>query len=104
MVTIVARYLAKAGAGDAVEAALAMHVVATRGEPGCLQFDACRGTDNPEEFVLYEKYIDDGAFEAHRRSPHFAAYVLGRIVPMLERREWQRYEDVGPETHRGTPT
>ena len=95
MVTIVARYRARPGEGDAVAAALTAHVAATRAEPGCLQFDACRSVDDPDEFVLYETYRDEAAFESHRASPHFQRYIAGDVVPRLAERTWKRYTAVG---------
>lgn len=94
MVTVIARYRAKAGAADRVAEVLARHVAATRSEPGCMQFDAYRSTENPDEFVLYEKYVDEAAFESHRQSPHFQEFIAGQVVPMLAERTWQRYDEV----------
>jgi quinol monooxygenase YgiN len=94
MVTIVARYRTRPGAGDTVAAILAKHVAATRAEPGCTQFDACRSRENPDEFVLYEKYVNEEAFGSHRKSPHFASYIEGQVVPLLDERTWERYEEV----------
>ncbi len=70
------------------------HVNATRAEPGCLHFDACRSLDHPDEFTLFEKYVDEGAFEAHRRSEHFARYIERGVLPLLDERRWQRYVEV----------
>jgi quinol monooxygenase YgiN len=94
VVTIVARYRAKPGAGDGVAEALARHVAATRAEPGCVQFDACRSKDDPDEFVLYEKYVDDAAFESHRESPHFMEFIVGTVVPVLAERSWKVYREL----------
>ena len=47
---------------------------ATQDEPGCRRFDVCLDPDRPESVLLYEVYDDEAAFEAHRASPHFAAY------------------------------
>jgi quinol monooxygenase YgiN len=96
LLTIIARYRAKPGSGDAVAEVLARHIVATRAEQGCVAFDVARSIENPDEFVLYEKYLDDAAFEVHRESPHFKANILGAVVPMLEERTWQRYEELAP--------
>ena len=96
VVTIVARYRAQPGTGDTVAAILAKHVAATRTEPGCVQFDACRSTDHPDEFVLYEKYVDDQAFESHRGTPHFRTYIEGQVIALLAERTWQRYDEVQP--------
>ena len=43
-------------------------------EPGCLRFDVSQKEDDPAAWLFYEVYKDSAAFEAHRASPHFAAY------------------------------
>ena len=43
-------------------------------EPGCLRFDVSQNEDDPAQWLFYEMYKDGAAFEAHRASPHFAAY------------------------------
>ena len=43
-------------------------------EPGCVQFDISQKEDDPAQWLFYEVYKDSAAFEAHRASPHFAAY------------------------------
>jgi quinol monooxygenase YgiN len=98
MLTIVARYKAQPGKGGTVAEVLSKHVAATRAEPGCLHFDAFRSTEEGDEFVLFERYDDEAALEAHRSSPHFVEYVQGRIVPLLAERTWHRYDEVSPET------
>jgi len=94
MFTVVARYRARPGEGGAVAATLARHSAATRAEPGCAQFVAYRAREDGDEFVLYEQYEDEAAFEAHRASPHFRSYVLETIVPLLVERTWQVLEEV----------
>jgi autoinducer 2-degrading protein len=43
-------------------------------EPGCVRFDVSQSEDDPGRWLFYEVYKDAAAFEAHRASPHFAAY------------------------------
>jgi (4S)-4-hydroxy-5-phosphonooxypentane-2,3-dione isomerase len=43
-------------------------------EPGCVRFDVSQSEDDPTQWLFYEVYKDAAAFEAHRASPHFAAY------------------------------
>jgi quinol monooxygenase YgiN len=43
-------------------------------EQGCLRFDVSQKEDEPTAWLFYEVYKDSVAFEAHRASPHFAAY------------------------------
>lgn len=43
-------------------------------EPGCVRFDVNQQEDDPSRWMFYEVYDDAAAFDAHRASPHFAAY------------------------------
>jgi (4S)-4-hydroxy-5-phosphonooxypentane-2,3-dione isomerase len=97
MLTVIARYQVQTGTGDLVATTLAKHVAATRTEPGCLQFVAYRSRKDPEQFVLYEQYINDEALEAHRQTPHFRSYVEGTIVPLLSDRQADRYDELEPD-------
>jgi (4S)-4-hydroxy-5-phosphonooxypentane-2,3-dione isomerase len=56
-------------------------------ESGCLQFDVCVDTADPDRVLLYEVYEDQTAFEAHGQTPHFAAWkaVADECVERIER-------------------
>lgn len=97
MLTVIARYRTRPGQGDAVAAILSRHIAATRAEPGCLRFDAARSRDDPDEIVLVERYIDEAAFEAHRKSAHFAEYIQKQVLPLLAERTWHRYDEINPQ-------
>ena len=43
-------------------------------EPGCVRFDVSQLEEDPAQWLFYEVYKDAAAFDAHRGSPHFAAY------------------------------
>jgi quinol monooxygenase YgiN len=43
-------------------------------EPGCVRFDVNQREGDPAEWLFYEVYKDAASFDAHRASPHFAAY------------------------------
>ncbi len=47
---------------------------AVRDEPGCRDFRVFRSEDDPDTFVLVEEYDDAAALEAHRATPHYAAF------------------------------
>jgi quinol monooxygenase YgiN len=94
MLTVIALYRARPGMGDQVAAILAKHVAATRAESGCVEFIACRGLDDRDRFALFEQYEDEAAFQVHRESDHFRRYIDGGVVPLLDERVWQRYEEV----------
>ena len=82
-VALIVHYQAKPGMGDEVAALLARHTAATRAEPGNLDFVALRLTEDPDAFVLYERYENQAAFEAHTASPHYEGIAVARIRPLL---------------------
>lgn len=94
LVTVIAEYQAHAGRGDEVATILARHVAATRAEPGCVNFTAYRDPEDPDHFALHEEYTDENAFQAHRKTAHFVAFVEEQIVPLLLDRSWRRYHEV----------
>ena len=92
MIVLVAKYHVKAGHGDTVEAALKkMAPLVKAGEPGCTLYQACRSTENPDLFLLYEHYQDEAALLGHRETPHFKEFIEGVIVPLLDKRERELY-------------
>jgi quinol monooxygenase YgiN len=95
-VALIVHYQAQPGQGDQVAALLAQHTAATRAEPGCLDFVALRGTDDPDSFVLYERYESADAFRAHQASPHFEGIAVARIRPLLADRRLEHRQVVEP--------
>jgi quinol monooxygenase YgiN len=95
-VAIVVHYQASAGCGDMVAALLARHTAATRAEPGCLDFVALRSSEDPDAFVLYERYASQQAFEAHQASPHFEDIAVAQIRPLLTDRTAEFCQVVQP--------
>jgi (4S)-4-hydroxy-5-phosphonooxypentane-2,3-dione isomerase len=96
VIVLVARYRAKPGRGDAVAEALREVITASRAEPGNRLYTVQRSVEDPDEFVLYEGYDDEAAVDAHRASPHFQEVVAGRVIPMLESRQFGLYTPVEP--------
>ena len=45
-----------------------------RDEPGCRRFDVLEPSDSADRIFLYEIYDDRQAFDAHKRTSHFAAF------------------------------
>ena len=96
-VAIVVRYQAMGGRGGEVAPLLARHTAATRAEPGNLDFVALRGTEDPDSFVLYERYESEDAFKAHQASPHFEGIAVAQIRPLLAERTLQFCQVVEPD-------
>jgi hypothetical protein len=38
--------------------------------------------DEPRRILLYERYDDEDAFQAHRRTPHFADIIERQVIPL----------------------
>lgn len=88
MIVLAAYYFGKPGTGDEIEANLRkMAPLVKASEPGCTLYQASRAQDNPDNFLLYEHYVDQEALEAHRATPHFQEIIEGSTIPLLEKRE-----------------
>jgi quinol monooxygenase YgiN len=75
VLTVVAKIRAAKGKGDALAALLEEQAAVVRKqEPGCLAYRPHRSTTDPDQFIFYEQYIDEAAFDAHRTAPHLAVY------------------------------
>jgi quinol monooxygenase YgiN len=84
---IVARWRPRDGQIEKIEAILRELAKEVRREPGNVQFIVNRSLDDPNDFLLYEQYVNEQAFLDHRQTPHFKTLVLEQAVPLLERRE-----------------
>lgn len=94
MLIVVAQYLASDGRESTVARLLEENAAASRTEPGCLEFSVYQGIEDPRAFLLYERYTDEEAFQAHRATPHFKGVVEAQIVPLLVERQVTRLEQL----------
>jgi quinol monooxygenase YgiN len=92
MIVLAAKYYGKPGSGEFILSSLQRMapLVRTR-EPGCLLYQVCRSAENPDQFLLYEQYLDEAALTAHRETPYFKEIIEGTIVPLLENRQREFY-------------
>ena len=88
---VVARLRAVDGEEERVAEGLRVNEAASRQEPGCLTFIAHRSTTDARDFILYEAYLSEADFAAHRETSHFARYVR-EVVPLLEVRDVSTWE------------
>ncbi len=68
--TVIARAKAKSGREADVENALRAAVGPTHQEPGCLRYTINRGVDDPQTFVVVERWASREALDAHLKTPH----------------------------------
>jgi quinol monooxygenase YgiN len=78
------RMVAKPGQAEAVQELLLTNPRRIeQGEPGNLAFGVHRSTDNPNEFWLYETWVDEAAVEAHESGDAFKRYKEA-LRPLVE--------------------
>jgi len=80
---IFARFRARPGDQNAVEAALHEVVAPTRREAGCLSLNTFRSTHDPRLFYLHSKWVDEAAFDLHARLPHTVKF-LETVSPLID--------------------
>jgi quinol monooxygenase YgiN len=90
---VVAKWTAKEGLEDRLEAICNEMTEPSRAEPANLFYQAHRSAENPRLFFLYEQYEDEAGYEAHMASEHFTRLVKEEAIPnILESREREFYE------------
>ncbi|WP_435532037.1 putative quinol monooxygenase [Roseateles amylovorans] len=89
---VIAHYHVKPGLGDRVSELLGELTAATRQEPKNLGYDFYRSPQDPDRFVILERYTDASGLDDHRAAPHFQRLGFGTIIPMLVSRQVQSFE------------
>ena len=51
-------------------------------DPGAVQYSLHRSAEDPDEFIFYERYESEDAFEYHLSTEHFKA-LSARIDPLM---------------------
>ncbi|WP_316188895.1 MULTISPECIES: putative quinol monooxygenase [unclassified Bradyrhizobium] len=88
---VVAQWEARDGEADCVAEILSRFLPEAQKEPGAQLFLISRAKDNPAQFLFYELFRDEAAFQAHQESAHFKTYIAGQALPLLARRERMQY-------------
>ena len=83
MFVVAAKIKAKEGAADTLSSMFRDMVEwVTRNEPETVSFSCNRSTDDPAQFLFFERYTSKGAFRAHAASERFlefAAAIQGLV-------------------------
>jgi quinol monooxygenase YgiN len=74
---------AKAGKEKELEAAFAPCIAATKKEAGCLAYELNRDPDEPTTYVMFEKFKNLAALEAHLKLEH-TAKLFKDIEPLTD--------------------
>jgi quinol monooxygenase YgiN len=91
---LVVRMRAVEGNVDEVVATMRELAAATRQEPGCVHYIPVQDPEDPRNFLFYEQYVDEAAFEAHGASEHFQRFAAGKLFGLLESRERSFYRTI----------
>lgn len=73
-VTLIATFTARPGCREVVAGLIAGFADVVRQEPGNIVFDPFTSADAPDDFVVYEQYVDEDAFRAHLANPAGAEF------------------------------
>ena len=73
----------KAGQEKAFEDAFKPCLAGTRKEPGNLAYYLNHDLDEPQTFIVFERFKSVAALEAHAKTPHVAE-LLPKIGPLLD--------------------
>src|ERR1700681_3529733 len=83
-ITLIARIKAKQGSEGQLEEAFHDMIKKVRAEePGCQAYVLHKSNQDPTQFVWYEVYADQAAFDGHRKTPHMRE-LGGRIKDLLD--------------------
>lgn len=87
---------ARPGTEERLEAILTEMSAWTRAEPGCLIYQPHRSLESPGVFFIYERFVDEAAFNAHLAGEDYRRLVLDEAVALLEHRERSVYAVLDP--------
>ncbi|GAC1441789.1 MAG: hypothetical protein NVSMB59_02850 [Vulcanimicrobiaceae bacterium] len=92
MITLAVTYVFESGHEREAERYLRELLAASRLEPGCRTYDVNRSTEHAGTFLIYERYDDPAALDAHRASPHFERFGKNGIQTIAQSRVAAVYE------------
>lgn len=75
----------QAGDVEAVKQMLAECGRMSRAEEGCIQFDVCHVRDNPQTFILCERWASEQAWKDHKEREAVQTIYLPKVLPLVER-------------------
>jgi quinol monooxygenase YgiN len=86
MVSFIVRFTFNQEDRADVAETLRVLAVATRKEPGCVNYIPHQLEDDPDTVLIYEQYVDQKAVAAHRDSAHFKKHAVGGLYQKMRER------------------
>ncbi len=75
---------AKKGMVKELKQALLSLIEDTLKEPGCIAFELWEDLENPNSFVMYERFISKQALNAHVKSPYVQSFIKKEYATCVE--------------------
>jgi quinol monooxygenase YgiN len=88
---MVAQWEAKEGQANQVADILSRFLPDAQRESGTQLLLISRGKKDPAQFLFYELFRDEVAFNAHQQTAHFKTYIARQPLPLLANRERAQY-------------
>jgi len=88
---VIAHYYCRRGEETVLKALLAELAAHTRNEPMNLYYDYFQSPEEPQHFVILEKYTEESGLDVHRATPHFQNIGMRQIIPLLDDRQVESY-------------
>ena len=82
MLTVTAKVKLQPGKSEEFVAAYRWMRPLVMQDPGALRYDLHRSTEDPDEFLFYEQYESEEAFEYHLSTEHFRR-LAATIDPLM---------------------
>ena len=60
---------------DAFVRNVSLHARKSNSEPGCVRYEVLADTSDPCTICLHEVFVDEAAFSAHLRAPHYVEWM-----------------------------
>jgi quinol monooxygenase YgiN len=79
---LIASFTAKDGSEDEVRDLLSAYASVVRAQEGTVLFEPSTAVEQPNEFVVFERYRDESAFRAHVATVENAAFNQ-RLAPLI---------------------
>jgi len=86
MFCLAVTYVIKPGKESEAEEHLRVLMRESAKEPGCKLYVGHRAKDAERTLFIYEQYVDEAAYWAHREQPHFIEHGQGGLMPCAQTR------------------
>lgn len=91
---VAAIWKAKEGEEKRVEETIRKMTPLSREEEGNVFYQAQVSPEDPRTFFLYEQYVDEAGYDAHKATSYFQENVFDYIIEYLEERSVKTYQTI----------